>query len=133
MYTGYTFGLQLLGLHGTPFYPHLLGIIIIFAVLQLFGQRFWQIYMEHFGQDSQLIGQNNGLYARNNRDINTFGATTLDKSKIFVIIEKHLCYHITGTSFYLFFQIIQIRLRIWSFIMFFRIPRNTIRKRSIHQ
>ena len=72
-----------------PVYPHLAHSIIITALCNFIYQRLWQVDLKRLWEELEVFFSGDRLYARNNRDGNSYLSCLFYKIKVFLIIKNY--------------------------------------------
>ncbi len=91
---------QLLGLLDRPLYSNLFYSGVVPALIHFVGKVFGNVYMKRCGKDAALRLGRDGLQPRNDGNVNSRLTTMVDKFKILLVVEEHLCYDIFGAEFH---------------------------------
>jgi len=115
-----------------PFYTHLLHLGVGLTFTDTRCQLLRYVYAEHLRKHREMRHLGDRLQTRNDRYVDSRCPTTLHETEIFLIVEKHLGNEIIRAILHLLLHVVYVGFHVGSLLMFLRIARHAIRKRSLN-
>ena len=102
---------------GAPLYAHLLCGIVVGAAAEFRCKFAWKIYMENLWQHSELVAIDYWLHSRHNGHGDSGSTAAVNEIVVFTVVEKHLSDDVACTEIDFVFEISEVDVGIWSFVV----------------